>query len=190
MKAFFFIIKGDLMSVKRAAVDLEYILLNHFVNKIPSWIIRKCIYKLAGMTLGKDSRIGIGTVVISPRHIFVGKGTIINEYCHLDGRGGLKIGNYSSVSIYSKILTASHHANSPKFEYYTKEVNIGNNVWLGCNATILDGSVVHDFAIIGAGSVFKGIAKKGEIYIGNPASMLKKRDIDEHYEIKYSIYFR
>lgn len=51
--------------------------------------------------------------------------------------------------------------------------NIGNNVLIGSNSTILPVSIASD-CVIGAGSVVtKDIKKKG-IYVGNPAKLLKK----------------
>ncbi len=170
--------------------DFRYLVLNHFVNHIPCWFIRKFLYKLFGLKIGKNSRIGINTIIVSPKRIKIGHNTIINEMCYLDGRGQLEIGNNSSISFRTTILTATHNANSNDFEYYEKKVVIGNNVWLGANAIVLDGSIINNYAVIGAGSVFKGTANENDIYIGNPAKKIKVRKIDNEYTINYRPFFR
>ncbi len=163
---------------------------NSFVNSVPCWSVRKVLYKVLGMEIGKGSRIGYKTIIVNPRGISLGKNVIVNEFCHLDGRGGLLIGDNTSISVYSKIITATHDSESASFDYLKNEVRIGKNVWMGCNAIILDGATVEDGCIIGAGCVFKGVSRKNEVYIGNPAKLAKIRDLKEEYSIDYKPYFR
>jgi acetyltransferase-like isoleucine patch superfamily enzyme len=55
------------------------------------------------------------------------------------------------------------------------ETNIGNNVSIGSNATILPINIC-DGVVIGAGSVVtKNITTKG-VYAGNPARLLRTLD--------------
>ena len=82
--------------------DLQYILLNKFINQIPCWKLRKILYKRLGLTIGRNVRIGIGTIVINPSGIKIGDRSVINENCLLDGRGGLIIGHDTSISSYTK----------------------------------------------------------------------------------------
>lgn len=175
---------------KRVKYDAKYILLNCVVNKIPSWNIRKTVYKMLGLSIGKNSRIGIGTIILNPENIKIGVNSIINEYCHLDGRGGLSVGDNVSISIYTKIITASHRVNSATFEYYCEKTFIGNRVWIGTGAIVLNGSHISDNCVIGAGCVFKGSSIPSGIYIGNPAILKKDREIEGLYTLKYNAYFR
>lgn len=165
------------------------ILLNYIINRIPCWTIRKIIYSIFGMKIGKGARIGIKTMVTKPQKIRIGERSVVNEYCHLDGRGGLTIGNDVSVSIYSVIITASHHINSDTFEYFTGPVEIQNNVWLGTRSIVLNDSIVRTNSIIGAGCVFKGVSEENSIYVGNPAVLIKKRCLSKEYNLSYSPFF-
>lgn len=175
---------------KRIKYDTKYIILNCVINKVPSWYIRKLFYRILGLSIGKNSRIGIKTVILNPENIVIGANTIINEYCHLDGRGGLNIGDNVSISIYTKIITASHKMNSEKFEYYCEKTIIGNRVWIGTSAIILNGSNISDNCVIGAGCVFKGSTVPSGVYIGNPAKLKKYRKLEGLYTLKYNAYFR
>ena len=56
---------------------------------------------------------------------------------------------------------------------------IGNDVWIGQNATILPGVHIGDGAIIGANSVVGGDVAPYNIVVGNPAKVIKKRFDDE-----------
>ncbi|WP_236895957.1 acyltransferase [Clostridium beijerinckii] len=58
--------------------------------------------------------------------------------------------------------------------YNTKEINIGNNIWIGCNATITRGVNICDKVIVAANSVVtKNIVNKG-VYGGVPAKLIKE----------------
>ena len=56
---------------------------------------------------------------------------------------------------------------------------IGNDVWIGQNATILPGVHIGDGAIIGANSVVGSNVFPYSIVVGNPARLLRKRFDDE-----------
>lgn len=178
------------MDRRRVKSDLEYVFLNMLVNKIPCWYIRRFFYRISGMEIGKGARIGIGTVIVDPRGIKIGENGIVNEFCHLDGRGGLSIGKNTSISMYTAIITAGHDKDSKDFKYRKGKTKIGNNVWIGTRAIILENSDIADFAVIGAGCVFKGKAEEKEIYIGGSKKLVGKRKIDNLYEINYKPYFR
>lgn len=178
------------MDWRRVKADFKYIFLNGFAIYIPSWTIRKAILKIMGMDLGRGSRIGLGTKIIQPETIHIGNRSIINEWCHLDGRGGLFIGDDVSISVYSKFVTASHKINSATFEYFEDATKVEERVWLGIGAIILNGSVLGRGSVIGAGCVFKGKAEPYKIYVGNPAKEIKERNRELRYQFDYRPYFR
>lgn len=59
---------------------------------------------------------------------------------------------------------------------------IGNDVWIGQNATIMPGVKIGDGAIIAANSTVVGNIEAYSIYGGNPARFIKKRFSDEIIE--------
>lgn len=177
------------VSLHRIKNDLSYVFINGFVNHIPAWWIRRLFYKGFGMKIGKDSRIAIGTVVVNPSGITIGARTIINEKCHLDGRGKLTIGDDTSISFGTVIITASHKMNTPQFDYCEREVNIEDHVWIGAHAIILDGTKIAHHDVIGAGAVLKGNTQECGVYTGNPATFCKDREKYD-YCINYHPLFR
>ena len=60
---------------------------------------------------------------------------------------------------------------------------IGNDVWIGQNATILPGVRIGDGAIIGANSIVGSDVSPYTIVVGNPANVLRKRFDDEMIEL-------
>lgn len=133
------------------------------------------------MKIGRKSYIGVGTIVLFPWRIQIGARSVINENCHLDGRGGLNIGADVSISIYSKIITATHMVHSDSFDYVKNPVTIEDKTWIGTSAIVLDGSILKEGCVLGAGSVLKGETNPFGIYLGNPAEYKKDRGISENF---------
>lgn len=170
--------------------DIKYMWLNGFVRHIPAWRVRRFFYRLAGMKIGKDSRIGIGTIIVRAKGITLGCGCIINEYCHLDGRGKLTIGDNTSISIYTKIISASHELNEENFAYKSGSIVIMDHVFIGVNAIILENTFIDTGAVIGAGAIAKGNFEKNIIYAGNPIRKVKERNCSNTYNLFHEAYFR
>lgn len=166
--------------------DCKYILINGVVNRIPIWNVRAFFYRLAGMKIGKDSRILLGTRVMNPADIEIGERTIINEECILDGRGGLVIGNDVSISIQSMILTGSHDSSSENFQYTTHKVTIKDNAWLCSRSIVLPGAQIGKASIIAAGCVFRGVADDNYIYGGIPSKKIGYREGVFQYHLKWT----
>ncbi|MBQ3068068.1 MAG: CatB-related O-acetyltransferase [Oscillospiraceae bacterium] len=60
---------------------------------------------------------------------------------------------------------------------------IGNDVWIGQNATILPGVHIGDGAIIGASSIVGHNVEPYTIVVGNPAKVIRKRFDDKLIQI-------
>lgn len=175
--------------MRMMAHNILYIFLNYFVAYIPFWTIRKLFYILFGMKIGKGSRINMRCVIMAPWRIHIGKNTMINEYVLLDGRGGVTIGNNCSISMWSIVYSASHYLNSSGFEVYKKPIQIGDCCWLGTRCVIMPGSKLNDGSVISVNSVFKGEAETCGVYIGNPATLQRRRELDSMYSLKNKYFF-
>ena len=175
--------------MKMLLCNLYYIFLNYFVAYIPSWTVRKFFYRCFGMKVGKGSRINMRCVVMAPWRIRIGENTMINEYVLLDGRGGITIGNSCSISMWSVLYSASHYLNSQDFQYYKKPTQIGDCCWLGTRSVIMPGSKLSKGSVVSVNSVFKGVTEKNGVYIGNPAVLQRKRNLEKEYDLKNKYYF-
>jgi virginiamycin A acetyltransferase len=111
----------------------------------------------------------------------------------------LKIGDFCSIAENVTILLGGNHpvnwVSSFPFgaifeefqgqcgEYPEKmskgDVIIGNDVWIGLNATILSGITIGDGVIIAANAVVTKSVEPYAIVGGNPAKLIKKRFSDE-----------
>jgi len=61
------------------------------------------------------------------------------------------------------------------YDRYSHSCNIGNDVWIGANSTILRGLTIANGAVIGANSVVTHDVPDYAIVAGNPAKIIKYR---------------
>ena len=101
----------------------------------------------------------------------------------------IEIGNEVCISFGCTFLT--HDASMHVCKKFLKDVNvskygkisIGNNVFIGCNSTILPKVSIGNDCIIGAGSVVTKSIPDGEVWGGAPARFIPKT-IDYAQKIK------
>lgn len=162
------------------AAGFLYIFCNYFINAVPCWTVRKLLYRLCGMKIGKHSRIMMKTIVTLPWRISIGENTTINEYCYLDGRGGLTIGSNVNISLYSMLVTGTHDHRTAGFAFYTEPIVIEDGVWLAVRTTVLNGSELKKACIISAGSIVMPhtVCEEKGIYCGIPAVLVSYRQLD------------
>lgn len=60
-----------------------------------------------------------------------------------------------------------------------RDVVIGNDVWIGANATLLGGVSIGDGAVISPNATVTGDVGAYEVWAGNPAQLVRKRFDDE-----------
>lgn len=125
----------------------------------------------------------------------------VGKYTYISARSGAvytKIGNFCSIASNVNIGGGAHMleavSTSPifnkghnvfgknfanlEFSPYKTTV-IGNDVWIGNRALILQGVTIGDGAVVGAGSVVTKDIPPYEIWAGNPAKCIRKRFDDE-----------
>src|SRR5262245_19746015 len=91
-------------------------LTNHVVARLPVYAVRHAWYRrVLGMRIGESSALLMGLYIyIRGRArpgrpgITIGRRSVINQQCCLDGRGGLSIGDYVDISPGVWILTDGH----------------------------------------------------------------------------------
>lgn len=142
----------------------------------------------------RDASFGKDVTIIEPVNLyecivgdncFIGpfveiqKGVIIGNSCKVQSHAFIcemvKIGNNCFISHGVKFINDTFANGKPSGgnnKSLWRATNIGNNVCIGTNATILPVNIV-DNVVIGAGSVVTKDINKSGIYVGNPARFLR-----------------
>ena len=98
-------------------------------------------------------------------------------------RGMLNIGDRVSIAPRVTIILSSH-SNFSKVYSHTAErenhVSIGDDVWIGAGAIILNGVTIGSNSIVGCGSVVLKDVPPNTIVAGNPAKIIQTIDTNEH----------
>lgn len=164
-------------------LDVELLIVNS-AGFVPSHTFRLLIYMLAGVHIGKGSRIHMGARFFYPENISIGDGTIIGDNVFLDGREKLIIGNHVDMASSIMIYNSEHDINSEDFKAITATVEIGDYVFIGPRAIILPGVKIGKGAIIAAGAVVTKHVSDYKIVGGVPAEVIGERKIkDLHYKL-------
>ena len=112
---------------------------------------------------------------------FVGDKLIIGKFCMIasDVKFIMNGANHltNSISTYPFAVFGKGWENAMEGKIYPKkgDINIGNDVWIGYNATIMAGVTIGDGAIIATNSTVVKDVEPYSIVGGNPAAEIRKR---------------
>jgi sugar O-acyltransferase (sialic acid O-acetyltransferase NeuD family) len=109
-----------------------------------------------GSKIGHGSFVGAFSIITND--VSVGEHCILNRANHIGHNS--KIGNFFSAMPGSIV---------------SGDVTIGNQVYLGTNSSVIEGKILCDDIIIGAGAVVVKNLKESGTYVGVPARMLLKK---------------
>ena len=108
------------------------------------------------------------------KNITVGENVFINACCHFQDHGGVMIGDGCQIG-HNVVFATLNHGLAPKERKstYPAPIVLGRNVWVGSNATILQGVTIGDNAVIAAGAVVTKDVAPNTVVGGVPAQFIK-----------------
>jgi acetyltransferase-like isoleucine patch superfamily enzyme len=115
----------------------------------------------------------------------------IGPDAYWSARGGIELGSNIAFGPKTVIWTYNHDYDggdalpfgTPAFDRLGK-VTIHDNVWVCLGATILAGVTIGEGAVVAAGAVVTCDVAPGAVVAGNPARVVKFRDVQHYEELK------
>jgi acetyltransferase-like isoleucine patch superfamily enzyme len=114
--------------------------------------------------------------------IIIGENSYVHDYSFIFAHKSLSIGKNTLISPNVFITDFDHKLPHERYKhllgsekgYESKQVSIGDNVWIGANSVILPGVTIGNNTVIGAGSVVTKSISPSVIAVGNPARIIRK----------------
>ena len=139
--------------------------------------IRDLLSELFGYHVPQSLRVCPPLNADFGKNITVGENVFINACCHLQDHGGVTIGDGCPIGHNVVFATLNHElASERRSGTHPAPIVLGKNVWVGSNATILQGVTIGDNAVIGAGAVVTKNVAANTVVGGVPARFIKNID--------------
>lgn len=114
--------------------------------------------------------VSIGTLSVVEHHVVIGDNVRIHSQVFVPEFSVLEDGAWLGPNV---VLTNAKYPLSPGVKDALKGPVIKKGAIIGANATILPGVVIHEKALVGAGSVVVADVPAGAVVAGNPARIIK-----------------
>ena len=137
--------------------------------------IRELLSELFGYKVPETLRVFPPFYTDFGRNIHIGNNVFINACCQFQDQGGIWIGEGSLIGHNVVFATLNHDLQPERRQVcIPKSIELGKNVWIGSNSTILSGVKIGDNAVVGAASVVTKDVPADTIVAGNPARVIKR----------------
>ena len=113
--------------------------------------------------IGENSYINSGTVIYTGNGVKIGKSVLISANCTL-------------APVNHEYRSRTKTIVEQRFMPSKGGIIIEDDVWIGANTVILDGSVIKKGVVVGAGSVVMGVLESYGVYAGNPIRLIEHRE--------------
>lgn len=111
------------------------------------------------------------------KNTVVGRRVFINSGCSFQDQGGITIGDGSLIG-HNTVMATLNHDISPdrRADMHPAPIVIGDNVWIGSNATVLPGVTIGDHSVVAAASVVTKDVPARSVVVGSPARVVRSID--------------
>jgi putative colanic acid biosynthesis acetyltransferase WcaF len=139
---------------------------------------RVFVLKCFGAKIEWSSHIYASVKIWAPWNLEIGANSSLGPKVDCYNQGKISIGDNTIISQKTYLCASSHDYNQKDFPLILKPITIGNGVWIAADAFIGPGIAIDDDAVIAARSVVIKNVDKNTIVGGNPAKLIKFRNIE------------
>jgi acetyltransferase-like isoleucine patch superfamily enzyme len=140
----------------------------------------------ARVEFGRFVWVGDGTKVrCHEGAVEIGAKTVLGQECTISAYKRVRIGEQCVIADRAMFIDFDHGVVEVERPIrvqgiYTRDVEVGSNVWIGYGACILRGVRVGDNSIIGTNSVVTKDVPANAVVAGIPARIIRMRDAPRH----------
>jgi len=134
-----------------------------------------------GITLGNGVFLGRGTILsCKDGDITLGESVNIGFYSEIFSGSSVTVGRHGLFAAYTYLVGGGHEFERTDLAVLeqprsSKGIALGDNVWLGAGAKVLDGVRVGNDVVVGAGAVVTSDLPDGAVAVGIPARVIRQR---------------
>jgi acetyltransferase-like isoleucine patch superfamily enzyme len=140
------------------------------------------IGKKGVIRFGRFAWIGDGTKIrCHEGEVVIGAKTVLGQECTISAYRHVRIGEQCVIADRAMFIDFDHGVVDVERPIrhqgiYMRDVDVGSNVWIGYNASILRGVQVGDNAIVGANAVVTRDVPANAVVGGVPARIIRMRE--------------
>jgi putative colanic acid biosynthesis acetyltransferase WcaF len=144
---------------------------------LPFSSLRVHVLRLFGATLGKGLVIKPGVRIKHPWMLTAGDHCWIGEDCWIDNLAPVTLGRNVCISQGAYLCTGNHDWSDPAFGLIVRPITLADGAWAGARSVLCPGAKLGEGAVAAAGSVVQGIIPDWQIWAGNPAVFVRRRNM-------------
>jgi acetyltransferase-like isoleucine patch superfamily enzyme len=135
-----------------------------------------------GIDVGRGVFLGRGTILsCKDGDISIGDHGNFGFHCEVFSGSSVTVGKHALLAAQAYLVGGGHEFERPDLAVIdqprtSRGIVLGDNVWLGTGARVLDGVRIGSDVVVGANAVVNADLPDGAIAAGVPARVLRSRD--------------
>ncbi len=138
---------------------------------------RCSVLRLFGARVAPTARVHASVSVWLPANLTIGPNALVGPGARLYNQGHITIGERAVISQGAYLCASSHDIRDPHFQLILKPIEIGDQCWVAADAFVGPGVTMADRSVLAARGVLFVNAQADGIYRGNPAELIKLRQL-------------
>jgi putative colanic acid biosynthesis acetyltransferase WcaF len=138
---------------------------------------RRFLLRLFGAKIAWTAGIYGSARIWYPPNFEIGEHSYVGRHVIIYSMAKISLGDYTVVSQGAHICAGTHDIEDRNFQLLTRPIAIGGRAWIAAEAFVGPGVTIGEGAVLGARACAFQDLDPWTVYTGNPAQVLRKRNI-------------